>query len=69
MSQKTPNRDTIIEEIHQTRQRIAEKFDFDIAAILEDARARQAASGHAIWQARSSRGASNPPAKSPGADH
>lgn len=54
MIQKTTNRDTIIDEIHQTRQRIAEKFDGDIAAILEDAWKRQEASGCAIWQAPSS---------------
>ena len=34
MIQKTTNRDTIIDAIHRTRQRMAEKFDGDIAAIL-----------------------------------
>ncbi len=43
-------RDTIVEEIHQTRQAIAEKFNGDIAAMLADARQRQAASGRPIWQ-------------------
>jgi hypothetical protein len=37
MIQKTTNRDTIIDEIHRTRQRMAEKFGYDVAAILEDA--------------------------------
>ena len=60
MIQKTIDRDTIIDEIHQTRQRIADKFDGDIAAILEDARKRQAASGRAIWQRTSSQTAPLP---------
>ena len=50
MIQKKNNRDTTIEEIHRTRQQMADKFGGDIAAILEDARRRQAASGRPIWQ-------------------
>ncbi len=51
MIQKTTtNRDPILDEIHQTRQRMAEKFGGDITAILDDARQRQAASGHPIWK-------------------
>ncbi len=46
----TKNRDPILEEIHQTRQRISEKFGGDIDAILDDARQRQAASGHPTWK-------------------
>lgn len=46
--------DTTIDEIHRTRERLAEKFGGDVAAILEDARQRQAASGRPIWQGRSS---------------
>jgi hypothetical protein len=46
--------DTIIEEIHQTRRRIAEKFGGDIATISEDARRRQMASGRPVWCPRSS---------------
>ena len=42
--------DTVIEEIHRTRRQIAEKFGGDIAAMIEDARKRQAASGRPIWQ-------------------
>jgi hypothetical protein len=52
MTQKN-NRDTIIEEIHRTRELIAAKFGGDIVAILEDARKRQAESGRAIWQGTS----------------
>jgi hypothetical protein len=54
MSQKKNNSDTTIEEIHRTRERMADKFGGDIAAILEDARKRQAASGRPVWQGRSS---------------
>ena len=42
--QKKNNRDAILEEIHRTRRQMADKFGGDIAAILEDARKRQAAS-------------------------
>jgi hypothetical protein len=65
MIQKTTNRDTIIDEIHRTRQRMAEKFGGDIAAILEDARKRQEASGRAIWQGPSSNKALNPTGNKP----
>jgi len=42
--------DTTIDEIHRTRERLAEKFGGDIKAILEDARRRQAASDRPTWQ-------------------
>jgi hypothetical protein len=42
--------DTTIEDIHRTRERMADKFGGDITAILEDARKRQAASGRPVWQ-------------------
>jgi len=45
--------DTIVEEIHLTRQRMAEKFGGDIRAILEDARKRQEASGRPVWRGSS----------------
>jgi hypothetical protein len=64
MIQKT-NRDTTIDEIHRTRQQMAEKFGDDIGAILEDARKRQEASGRAIWQGPSSATASTPAANKP----
>ena len=44
------SRDTTIDEIHQARKRMADKFGGDIAAILEDARKRQENSGRAIWK-------------------
>ena len=43
-------RDPILDEIHRTRQQMAEKFGGDIKAILEDAWKRQAASGRPIWK-------------------
>jgi hypothetical protein len=66
MIQKTTNGDTIIDAIHRTRQRMSEKFGGDIAAILEDARKRQEASGRAIWQGPSSAKALNPTGNKPG---
>ncbi len=44
--------DTVIDEIHQTRRQISEKFGGDVAAILEDARARQAAAGRPVWKGK-----------------
>ena len=60
MVQKKNNRDTTIEEIHRTRQQMADKFGGDIVAILEDARKRQAASGHPVWQGPTSNKAMHP---------
>ena len=62
MTQKPSDRDTTIEDIHRTRRRIAEKFGHDLAAIVEDAKQRQAFSGHEIWkpQPRSSKASSSP---------
>jgi hypothetical protein len=51
---QTHSTDTVIEEIHRTRRRMAEKFGGQIAAILDDARRRQAASGRPVWQRTSS---------------
>lgn len=51
--------DTTIEDIHRTRERLAEKFGGDIKAILEDARQRQAASGRPIWQGTAAKKAVN----------
>jgi hypothetical protein len=50
MTENKHNRDTTIEEIHRTRREMAEKFGGDIAAIMEDARKRQAASGRPVWR-------------------
>lgn len=65
MIQRTINRDPIIEEIHRTRERMAEKFGGDIAAIVEDARKRQEASGRAVWQGPASNKASNATGEEP----
>jgi len=54
MIQRKNESDATIEEIHRTRERMADKFGGDIAAILEDARTRQAASGRPVWQGISS---------------
>jgi len=64
MTQKKNDRDTIIEEIHRTRERMAEKFGGDIAAILDDARKRQAASGRPVWQGPPSSKAMHPSGES-----
>jgi|GEM_PF-2231542 len=41
-------RDAIVEEVRKHREARAAKFGFDIQAIVEDARRRQATSGHRI---------------------
>lgn len=60
MTQKSPDRDTTIEEIHATRRRIAEKFAYDLAAIVEDAKKRQGTSGHEIWRPKPKTSAAAP---------
>ena len=60
MTQKPPDRDTTIEDIHRTRQRIAEQFGNDLAAIVEDARKREATSGHEIWRPKPKSSAAPP---------
>ena len=50
MTQKTTGRDTMIDEIHRTRERMAEKFGGDVTAILDDAQKRHEASGRPVWQ-------------------
>jgi hypothetical protein len=37
--------DPIVAEVHRTRRELAEKFDFDVNAIVADIRRRQAALG------------------------
>jgi uncharacterized protein (DUF1800 family) len=37
--------DPIVAEVHRTRKKLAEKFDFDVNAIVADIRKRQAALG------------------------
>ena len=45
--------DPIIDEIHRTRREISDKFHGDFAAMLDDARKRQEASGRPMWQPNS----------------
>lgn len=40
--------DPIIEELHQIREQLAQKFNYDVFAIVADARARQAQTGHPV---------------------
>ena len=42
--------DPIVEEIHQTRREMSERFGGDFTAMLDDARRRQEASGRPIWK-------------------
>lgn len=42
--------DPIIEEIHQVRREISDRFGGDVRAITADANARMAASGCRIWK-------------------
>ena len=53
MIQKAIERDTIIDEIHEIRRQIAEKFGGDIKAIMDDAQKRQESSGRPVWQGTS----------------
>lgn len=50
MVQKKNNIDTTIDEIHRTREEMADKFSGDIDALLEDARKRQLSSGRPVWR-------------------
>ena len=51
--------DTTIDEIHRTRERLAQKFGGDIKAILADARRRQAESDRPIWHGTAANDAVN----------
>nr|VFJ72147.1 MAG: hypothetical protein BECKFW1821C_GA0114237_103221 [Candidatus Kentron sp. FW] len=42
--------DSVIEEIHRTREKISERFGGSIAAIAEDAARRQTASNRLVWK-------------------
>ena len=50
---QNPMIDPILDEIHQTRREMSDKFDGDFTAMLDDARQRQAASGRPIWTPKS----------------
>lgn len=41
--------DPVIEEIHETRREIAQRFGGDIHRISEDARRRQSREGRPVW--------------------
>ncbi len=47
---KKPMTDPIIDEIHQTRRKMSDRFGGDFVAMLDDARRRQETSGRPIWQ-------------------
>ena len=47
--------DPIVEEVRKIRQAIAAKFNYNINAIVEDARKREGTSGHPIAQPRKRR--------------
>ncbi|MGE0378461.1 MAG: hypothetical protein AB7I48_27825 [Planctomycetaceae bacterium] len=40
--------DPVVEAIHKYREQYAAQFDFDITAICQDLRERQASSGHKV---------------------
>lgn len=40
--------DTIIAEVRQTRDELAKRFDYDLRAIIQDARERQVAGGRKV---------------------
>lgn len=42
--------DYIVDEIHQTRREMSDRFGGDFLAMVEDARRRQEASGWPVWQ-------------------
>jgi hypothetical protein len=40
--------DTIIAEVRQTRDELAQRFNYDLQAIIQDARERQATGGRSV---------------------
>jgi hypothetical protein len=44
--------DSVIEEIHRTREEISERFNGSINAIAEDAAGRQAMENRPVWQSK-----------------
>ncbi len=40
--------DPIVEEVRNTRRKLAEKFQFDVKKIFADAKSREAVSGHPL---------------------
>jgi len=41
-------KDPVVEEIHRIRDEQAKKFNYDLHAICEDARAKQMSAGHKV---------------------
>ena len=58
MKQK-PRPESPIEEIHQIRREISDRFGGDVSAIAEDAAQRLASSGRPIWQPKRNNKAMN----------
>lgn len=44
--------DSVIEEIHRTREEISERFSGNINAIAEDAAGRQAMENRPVWKSK-----------------
>jgi hypothetical protein len=40
--------DSVIAEVRRVKAELAKRFDYDVAAIARDARARQSSSGHKV---------------------
>ena len=40
--------DTVIAEVRRVKDELAKRFNYDLAAMLRDARARQSKSGHKV---------------------
>lgn len=48
--QQKPTTDPVLDEIHQTRRELSDRFGGDFRAMLDDARRRQEASGRPVWK-------------------
>jgi len=57
--------DPIVDEVRKTRERLAEKFDFDPAAIFADPRRRQAKLGTRLVRRERKRRAEQTPVPEP----
>jgi len=53
--------DPIVNEVRKTRELLAKQFDFDVRAIFEDLRKRQAKLGNRLVRRERKRGAEQPP--------
>ena len=45
---KPPMTDSVIAEVRRVKTELAKRFDFDVSAMLRDARIRQSQSGHKV---------------------